>query len=65
MLNKRHNLGGGGVHYHLMSMRIFTLVMYKILIRALEITRKLAIASLWICQASHTNLMFHILGEVD
>ena len=55
---------GGVLYEHLMSMRIFTLIMYKILIRALEIMRKLAIALLWICQPSHTNLVFHILGEV-
>ena len=39
----------GGVYDHLMSMRIFTLVMNEIFIRAVKFLRKLATTLIWIC----------------
>jgi hypothetical protein len=51
-------------HAHLMHMRIFTMRMYKIFIRAPKIMRKVALASLWICELSRANHVFHILWEV-
>ena len=39
--------GGGGLYDHLMNTLIFSLTMNKIFIRALEIKRKVATASIW------------------
>jgi hypothetical protein len=47
---------------HLMSMKMFTLILIKDIILALKIKRK--VATIDLCQASHTNLVFHIARAV-
>ena len=46
------------------NMTIFTMRMYKTFIRAPEVMRKVATASIWICWLSCANRVFHILWEV-
>ena len=43
------NIIGGDLYDHFISMRIFALMMNKILIRALKIMRKVATNLIWIC----------------
>ena len=52
-LDSQHNWGKGGggeetVYDHLMSTRIFALIMNKIILSAPKIVRKLSTASIWI-----------------
>ena len=40
---------GGDMYDHLMSTRIFTLIMHKIFKRALKIIGQMTIGDMWIC----------------
>ena len=44
--------------------KTLTLIMNKTFVRAPNITREVATASIWICKPSGTNRVFHVLGEV-
>ena len=59
--------GGGGapLYDRLLTCRIFTLTMNKIFKRAPEITRKVAVGTIWICLWSHTNCMFGPLWDIS
>ena len=50
---------------HLMSTRIFTLIMNKIFNWVLEMKRQTVLGSNKICSSSCTNYMSHILHDVD
>ena len=50
ILNSIVNTIEGDPYDHLMSMRIFTLIMNKIIISATQITRKLGMVSTWMCK---------------
>ena len=58
-LNRQHNWRD--VYGHLMSTRIFTLIIKKIFKWAPKVMRKVATALIWICWPSHTNRVFRIL----
>ena len=45
----KYNNWGGGLYEHLRSTRIFTLLVYKIFLRALEIMKKVAMALILMC----------------
>lgn len=55
-LNSQHHLRD--LYDHLKSTEIFDLIINKIFIRAPCITRKVDMASVWICQPFRTNHMF-------
>ena len=60
--NRPHNWGD--LYDHLLNTRIqFTFIMNQTFVWAAQIMRKVAMASIWICQPSHINLMFHIPRE--
>ena len=59
-LNGQHN---GVLHDHLMSLRIFTLIINKILMSS-KIMRKMARDTIWEWQSSLTNSVFRIQREV-
>jgi hypothetical protein len=40
---------GGGLYDHLMSMRIFTLIINEMFIQALEFTKKVSMTLIWLC----------------
>jgi len=56
--------GGGNLYDHLMSTQILTFLMNKIFIWALSTMKKMATGTLWICQSSCTNFVFHSLQDV-
>ena len=55
----------GDLYDHLMTSRIFTLIMKRITTWASRLMRKMETATIWICQSSHTktsgpNLVSHL-----
>ena len=52
------------IYDHLMSMRIFTLIVKMVIIRAPKITWQMNRGTNWIFYSTHTNCIFHILWEV-
>ena len=50
---------------HLMSTRVFTLIMKKILKWAPKTVRQMATCMVWACWSSHTICKFHILQEAS
>ena len=64
ILNSTINMIGKNLYNHLMSTRIFTLIMTKIVIRTPKIMRQITLSMICICQSSHTNcVFFFILSE--
>ena len=62
-LNIQHSWRGG-LYDHLASLRIFTMIINKILIWAPNFMRKMTITRIWSCQSPCTSCMFHIQQEV-
>ena len=52
------------IYDHLMSMRIFTLIVKMVIIRAPKITWQMNRGTNWIFYSTHTNCIFHILWQV-
>lgn len=61
ILGSTVNIIGGDLYDYFISTRIFTLIINKIIIRALSTRRKMATGMNWICYSSRTNCSFHIL----
>jgi hypothetical protein len=54
----------GGPHDHVMSMRILTLIVNKILIWTPIFLSEMVVGTIWIFYSSHTNCVFRTLQEV-